>query len=130
MRNRLIGIVAVLMMSMPLTAHALIDERMSNELLHLLAQVAFLKAEQSGNAIGCALVASKQVVAPGETFVLAWSSYGANDPGQGQGSEWARNGITTLKLEKPGTYRYEFVFYNAVREKTTCRADVGVVAAR
>lgn len=129
MHGRILGVIAVLIMSMPLAAHAG-DERTSNELLHLLAQIAFLKAEQSGSAIGCALVAGKQAVALGETFVLAWSSYGANDVGQGQGSEWARNGITTLKLEKPGTYRYEFVFYNAVREKATCRAEVRVVAGR
>mgnify|MGYP001558927708 FL=1 len=95
--------------------------------MHVLGRIAALQAEKSGSAVACALVASKSSAAVGEPFSLIWNSYGAKDPADGGAvSQWARGGISTVTLDKPGNYKYKFTFNGVSGGQTECSTTISI----
>src|SRR3989344_461441 len=81
------------------------------QLMHVLGQIAALKAQQSGRVVVCDLIATKASATVGEPFTLIWNSFGAKDPAEGGVvSQWARGGISSVTLNKPGNYKNTFPF--------------------
>src|SRR3989338_515702 len=116
---------------MPFAASAVSVADMETQLMHILGQIAALQAEKSGSAVACALVASKSSVAVGEPFSLIWNSFGAKDPADGgELSQWARGGISTLRLDKPGNNKYTFTFNGVSGGRTDGSTTVSIHAAR
>lgn len=123
-----VGAVSVLT---PLAASAVSVADIETQLMHVLGQIAALQAEKSGKTVACALVASRSSVAAGEPFALIWNSFGAKDPADGgELSQWARGGISTLRLDKPGNYKYAFTFNGVSGGQTECSTAISIRAAQ
>jgi hypothetical protein len=130
MRHTLISGLLGLTLLAPAAASAATVEDIQLQLMQVLGRLAAQKAQMSGDALACALVATKSSVAINEGFALIWNTVGANEPSSGDSaSQWARAGITSLAPNKPGLYKYELVFYGSGGAKTTCRTFVSVRAA-
>lgn len=116
---------------MPFAASAASVADIEMQLMHVLGQIAALQAEKSGSTVACALVASRTSVATGEPFALIWNSFGAKDPVDGGGvSQWARGGISTVMLDKPGTFKYKFTFNGVSGGTAECSTQISIRATR
>mgnify|MGYP001566347268 FL=1 len=117
----------VALMLAPLIASAATVADIETQLMHVLGQIAALEAQASGNSVACALVASRSSVAVGEPFALIWNSFGAKDPADGGAvSQWARGGISTVTLDKPGNYKYKFTFNGVSGGQTECSTTISI----
>jgi len=115
---------------MPFAASAASVADIETRLMQVLGQIAALQAQASGNAVACALVASRSSVAAGEPFALIWNSFGAKDPADGgEASEWSRGGISTVTLDKPGNYKYTFTFNGVLGGQTECSTTISIRTA-
>lgn len=128
--KRLSALLAIIAFALPLAATASTLNDIELQVMYMLGQIAALKAERSGSSVACALVASTPSAAVHEPFELIWNSFGAQDPADGGPvNQWARGGISTVILDKPGLYRYDFVFYGMSGGRTTCTATIPIRAA-
>ena len=66
----------------------------------------------------CFVTASKSNVRIGESFVLAWGSYGIDTANAMNG--WAQNGAQYMALSSPGLYNYKYTFYGPFGTIATC----------
>jgi hypothetical protein len=101
------------------------------QVMQVLGQVAALEAQASGNSVACVVVTSAPSVSVGQPFAIIWNTFGAKDPSNADAvSQFARGGISTVTLDKPGTYKYDFVFYGASGGQAKCTALISVKAAQ
>ena len=115
----------------PFAASAASVTDIETQLMHVLGQIAALKAQQSGRVVVCELIATKASATVGEPFTLIWNSFGAKDPAEGGVvSQWARGGISTVTLNKPGNYKYTFTFNGVLGGQTECSTTISIRAAR
>ena len=123
--------VGITLLLAPVVASAATVADMQTQLMYVLGQIAALKAQQSGSPVACAIIASTPSVTAGEPFALIWNSFGAKDPSNDDKvSQWARGGVSTLTVGKPGNYKYEFTFYGVAGGEAKCTAFISVLAAR
>lgn len=131
MKHTFVSILLGTLLLTPLAVSAATVDDIQLQLMQLLGRLAAQKAQAADSSLACALVATKTSVAPGEQFALIWNTVGANEPSNGDSvAQWARGGVTTLALDKVGTYKYEFNFYGSGEAKTTCSTVISVRAAR
>lgn len=123
----IVGSIGIFVACLPLAASAATLADIETQLMYTLGTVAVLKAEASGSTVACALIASKSSVTVGESFELIWNSFGAKDPTDGDAaSQWARGGISTIIVDKPGTHKYEFVFHGVDGSQAKCTTIIVV----
>ena len=132
MTHKIIALyVGVVFTLAPLAASAASVADIETQLMHVLGQIAALKAQASGDTVACALVASKSSAVVGESFSLIWNSFGAKDPSNTDAvSQWARGGISTVSLDKPGNFKYTFTFNGVLGGQAECTALIFIRAAR
>lgn len=115
----------------PFAASAASVADIETQLMHVLGQIAALQAQASGNPVACELVTSKSSVAVGEPFALIWNSFGAKEPSNTDtASQWARGGISTVTLSRPGNYKYTFTFNGVSGGQTECSTLISIHAAQ
>lgn len=127
MRSTFLSAVLGAILLSPIAASAARIDDLQLELMQLLGRFAAQKAQVSDISLACALVATKSSVATREPFALIWNTVGAEEPSNGDtASRLAPAGITTLVLDKPGSYKYELEFYGNGGVKTKCSTKVTV----
>lgn len=95
----------------------------------LLTRIAALEAILSHEQINCAVTSSAAEVKVGETFTIAWGSYGA-DPKYSTDPQNAYpiNGEQVMRITTPETRTYHFSFYGPNGLKKTCHQTIRVTA--
>lgn len=125
------SVLGIVLMTAPALTLADTPEDMYMKIQHVLGQIATIHAERNGAPVACALVATKQSVAVGESFQLIWNSFGANDPAEGGAmSQWARGGATRVIVSEPGVRTYRFNFYSKGGARAICETKVAVTPAQ
>jgi hypothetical protein len=120
---------AFALLSTPMFVSASAVDDIQSRIMHTLGAIAALQAQASSAPVTCALVASKSTVAAGEPFALIWNTFGAAEPANDSiMSQWARGGISTIRIDNPGTYRYELTFNGATGGEATCTTSITVRA--
>lgn len=116
-------IVAVLL---PLPAmaehtHSSIEEQVTQLLTTAANLQAQINAMQAQATLACAVFSSAKAVHVNQPFILAWGSVGAMSPGDDQTmSVYVPNGSQKVIMDRLGTWKYSFDFYDAAGHKTTC----------
>lgn len=122
--NRSAVALVVALLFVPAVSHAATDE-LYQTVMHLLGQIAALKAQAQGAALACEVVAPANGKA-GEPFPLIWNSVGAREPGSAGMSDLPRGNVVMVVKEKPGRYKYDLDFYSPSGEKTSCATYITI----
>jgi hypothetical protein len=107
---------AVLML-LPLSASA---NALEPSLSQLLARMAAFEAHLTQVAVTCAMATDRQTVKTGETFTLAWATYGAAEPGTTGRSELSPQDEVQMRAGVPGYWKYSLTFNGANGGDVTC----------
>ena len=121
--------VGLILLLVPVAASASTLDDIHSRIMYTLGQIAALKAQSSGDPVTCALVSSKASISVGESFALIWNTFGATEPSNDSGvSQWARGGISTIRVDAPGTYQYKLTFNGVSGGQASCAVKVAVHA--
>lgn len=95
----------------------------------LLTRIAALESILANTSINCAVTATKSVVRAGESFTIAWGSFGAdpkysNDPQ----NSYAINGEQTMQIDTPEIRTYHFTFFGQNGMMITCDQTITVIS--
>lgn len=95
----------------------------------LLSRIAALQSILSGTSISCAVATTKSTVRVGESFTIAWGSFGADakystDPQ----NAYTQNGEQTMLINAPESRKYSFTFFGPNGSKVTCDQTISVLS--
>ncbi len=118
-------ILGLLFCATPLFASAdTLSDQMDQMRFDLFRSAAAQAGFDSGKS-ACVVKTSATSVRVHETFILAWGAWGSQDSDVAKNT-WAPTGAAQIVLDKPGTYKYEFTFYDSGGVKALCQALVSV----